>query len=216
MALENFSDLTFRDIIGDYSDVLLAVLAGFVLAIALFLGYNYYTEERIIVETKRTQLYLESIAKEGEKPQVTINNLKGILTDLGDPADSAYPNLTHFHLAKLYLQKENYMSAIDSLRLIIKDPYNDYFQSLAAYRLASLHLNRNQIDIAKNVVDSVEWLEDFTELVYNLRGNINYQEKEYKMAMEYWQKALDESSDELKNTYYKIKISDAISKLTIS
>ena len=214
MNLDDLNTLTAREIFFYYSKYIFAALAGILLGISLFLGYNYYQEYAIASEHKRTQLYLDAYPKPDVKASTSIANLEEVLGLLDNSKQSVYPNLVQLQLAKLYNSEGNSAKAIESLQIVIDAPFNDYFLALASYRLAILYLNNNNNQESKKIMSSLSWPTAFDEKANNLNGILSYQEKEYNNAINFWQRAFDASNDELQKTYYKIKISDAKYKLS--
>ena len=99
-----------------------------------------------------------------------------------------YSSLLNLNLSKVYVERQNYNEAINSLNWIIHNSSDVNLLNIAKVRLARLYIFNSQFDLAKNIIGTIK-SESWKLQKTILMGDLYTKENKFDLAKKEYLKA---------------------------
>ncbi len=164
-----------------------AIIGGFAVGLAGFIGYNYYQDNKLNTELATADAFL-SVIEAGEKDS------SALLTEgekfIAANSDSAYAALTALALAKEASNDKEWSKVSGYLSTAIEKAPTPEIKALASIRLARVQVQLNELDNALATL-SATLPAAFTATVEETKGDIYVKQDKKELARNAYQAAID-------------------------
>lgn len=167
------------------------VIAGIVIGIAGFVGYNQYNANQLDAQLAASERY-ETLV--GHVIDGDLDGAEFVADDLvANYADTTYAAQSKLALARLYMDQNRDQDAADTLQELLKMSADDSLQNIGRLRLASVLLYQEK---AQEVVDLLEEMDSpaFAALTNEALGDAYAMLGDYTKATEAYNRALTDPS----------------------
>ncbi|MEC7885436.1 MAG: tetratricopeptide repeat protein [Pseudomonadota bacterium] len=165
------------------------IFIGISMGILLVISYKYYEYETDKQSLKASELYYKLVLYSNDDDE--IKNISNQI--INNYSKSIYYPLTLFYLAKISHDKYDYKSAEEYLNEVINEDYNETYTTLAKIRLSRVYLSLNNYSKSLDILEDINEDSSFSEIVYELKGDIYKYKNNKNKALEFYEKALDSS-----------------------
>lgn len=164
-----------------------AIIGGFAVGLAGFIGYNYYQDNKLNTELATADAFL-SVIEAGEKDAATLitEGEKFIAAN----SDSAYAALTALALAKEAANDQEWSKVSGYLSTAIEKAPTPEIKALASIRLARVQVQLNELDAALATLSATLPVA-FTASVEETKGDIYVKQDKKELARNAYQAAID-------------------------
>lgn len=180
-----------------------AILGGFAVGLAAFVGYNYYQDEKLTTEQAASDSFQAVLEQaEGDNAQFATAGEKFI----ADNGDSSYASLTALALAKDAADNKAWDKVAGYLNTAIEKAPTAEIKAIATVRLARVQVEQAQLDTALTTLGA-QLPEAFNATVEEIKGDIYVQQDKKSLARNAYQAAIDASGASV-NPALQIKLDD--------
>jgi len=165
------------------------IFIGVSIGILIAISYKYYEYEVGNQSLKASELYYKLVLYTNDDDEV--KNISDQI--INNYSRSIYYPLTLFYLAKISHDKYDYKSAEEYLNEIIDEDYNETYTVLAKIRLSRVYLSSNNYNKSLDILKDIKEDSSFSEIVYELKGDIYKYKNNKNKALEFYEKALNSS-----------------------
>lgn len=180
-----------------------AIIGGFAVGLAGFVGYNYYQDAKLASEIEASQSF-EKVLEVADKDNAA-------LKDAGDKfiaanSDSSYSALAALALAKDASVKEDWAVAAEYLTTAVANAPSEEIKALANLRLARVQAQQSSFDAALTTL-ATPMPKAFLAMIEETKGDIYVLQGKKELARNAYQAALDEQGTEA-SPALQIKLDD--------
>lgn len=164
-----------------------AILGGFAVGLAGFVGFNYYQDSKLNAELAASDAY-QTLIEAGDKDS-------GALKAEGEKfiaanSDSSYASLTALALAKEASNEQDWTAVAGYLSTAIEKAPTLEIKALATIRLARVQVELTELDNALATL-STELPVSFSSTVDEIKGDIYVKQDKKDLARNAYQAAID-------------------------
>jgi len=159
-----------------------SVVAGVALTIGGMFGWNYYQENQLTSAEGASKIYSQ-LYKDDADPAAIVEKLNS------EYGSSVYTSLAALTAAKNSCE-DNKTDACINLLKSATESSQDSVATIAKIRLARTLISTGKLDEAKNII-SASMPKSYESLISELNGDIHYAKKEFKLAREAYDKAIE-------------------------
>ncbi len=164
-----------------------SMIAGLVIGLAGFVGYNYYQEQQLAEQQQTADSYIANMELADKNPEEFIQKAQAFISE---HKDSSYASLTALAMAKSVLSHKGYSQAAKFLQTAIENAPNTGIQAIATIRLARLQTQLKQYDDAlANLAKPMP--KSFTASIEENKGDIYVLQSKNDLARAAYQAAID-------------------------
>lgn len=171
-----------------WKDYGLSTIAGVVIAILIVLGWQYYQRAEVAKHDRASVAYQTFIAAQMSSDTARAQSAANVL--LSEYKGSAYAQLTQFWLARMAVDKSQYVQATAYLNDIVRTSKESGWRDIARIRLARIDLAQNNAKQALLQLQSVT--SAYVGLANVVRGDAYVQLKQMTQAKTAYHQALKE------------------------
>ena len=113
---------------------------------------------------------------------------------LSNHSGSIYAVLTKFSLSKQEFENKNYSLARKYLEQIIDANASDTYNSLASIKIALIHMQEKEYELALNNLENVEMKDAFRQILSETKGDIYKYMGDAEKSFKYYNEAIDASA----------------------
>lgn len=159
-----------------------SVVAGVALTIGGMFGWNYYQENQLTSAEGASKIYSQ-LNKDDADPAAIVEKLNS------EYGSSVYTSLAALTAAKSSCEDNKTDACIDLLKSATESS-QDSVATIAKIRLARTLISTGKLDEAKNIL-SANMPKSYESLISELNGDIHFAKKEFKLAREAYDKAIE-------------------------
>ncbi|MEH6456203.1 MAG: tetratricopeptide repeat protein [Cocleimonas sp.] len=159
-----------------------SVVAGVALTIGGMFGWNYYQENQLTSAEGASKIYSQ-LYKDDADPAAIVEKLNS------EYGSSVYTSLAALTAAKNSCEDNKTDACIDLLKSATESS-QDSISIIAKIRLARTLISTGKLDEAKSII-STSMPKSYESLISELNGDIHYAKKEFKLAREAYDKAIE-------------------------
>jgi predicted negative regulator of RcsB-dependent stress response len=163
-----------------------SIIAGLVIGLSAFVGFNYYKDVKLEAELAASTAYLELQKTAASAPTEFVTNAQQYIVN---HQDSSYVSLTALALAKDAVSHADWSAAEKHLNTAIEKSTDDGIKAIAVLRLARVQIQNEQIDNALTTL-SQPLPEAFTANVEETKGDAYLLQGKKELARNSYQVAL--------------------------
>lgn len=160
----------------------ISVAAGVALAIAGMFGWNSYQENQLTSAEGASKIYAQ-LDKDDADPAAIIEKINS------EYGSSVYASLAALNAAKSSCEDNKTEICIDLLKTATESS-QDSVATIAKIRLARTLISTGKLDEAQTILSS-NLPKSYESLVSELNGDIHFAKKEFKLAREAYDKAIE-------------------------
>lgn len=162
------------------------IIAGLVIGLAGFVGFNFYKDNKLAEEVARSDAY-QAVIEQSDKDAAEF-------TKVGDEfittnANTSYAALTALSLAKESASHKDWAQAAKYLSTAIESAPNEGIKAIATVRLARVQIQLNELDKAL-VTLSAKLPESFNASVEEIKGDAYLKQGKAELARTAYQAAI--------------------------
>lgn len=165
----------------------ISVVAGIGLTIAGMFGWNSYQESKLTSAEGASRIFSQINDDEADPAAI----VKKLSDEYGS---SVYTSLAALNAAKSSCEDNKTDACIELLKTATKSP-QDSIATIAKIRLARTLISAGKLDEAKSIL-SAKHPKSYESLISELNGDIHYAKKEYKLAREAYDKAINSAGNQ--------------------
>jgi len=180
-----------------------AVIAGLVIGLGGFIGFNLYKDHKLEQETQVADAYQSIVENAAQDSSTFANSAKTFIAENGD---SSYVTLTAFALAKTAVDAKDWPEAEKQLTLAAEKAQDAGIKSIALVRLARVLIQQEKYaealaELGKSTPTS------FLASVEELKGDVYLAQGKKELARNAYQAALD-ADNQAGNQALQMKLDD--------
>lgn len=162
------------------------LIAGLVIGLGSFIGFNYYQDNKLNQELALSDAYQTMIEKSADDSNDFITQGQ---TFVADNNNSAYASLTALALAKESAKHEDWSQSQKQLLIAIENAPNEGIKSIATLRLARVQLQQEAYDDALATLEApiasafIDQVEEIKGDAYLLQGKKDQARAAYQTAI---------------------------------
>ena len=164
-----------------------AIIAGLVIGLGGFIGFNLYQDHKIEQETKVADAYQAIVEDAAEDSATFAEAAKAFIAENGD---SSYVALTAFALAKTAADAKDWVEAEKQLSLAADKAPEEGIKGIALVRLARVLVQQEKYAEALDVLGK-PMPASFVAAVEELKGDVYLAQDKKELARNAYQAALD-------------------------
>jgi len=187
------------------------IIAGLVIGLAGFVGFNYYKEynlEQELAASNAYQAVLENASKDSESFATQGEKF------IADNATSSYASLTALSLAKESANANDWPQVEKHLSVAIEKATDAGIKAIATTRLARVQIQQGNIDQALTTL-SAQLPESFKASVEEIKGDAYLKQDKKDLARNAYQAALDADGQNT-NPSLQMKLDDLAENINLS
>ncbi len=180
-----------------------SLIAGLVIGLAGFVGFDYYQEHQLAQQQQTADTYIANMDLAEKKPEEFTKQAQAFINE---NKDSSYASLTALAMAKNVLSHQDYQQAAKYIQTAIDKAPNEGIKAIATLRLAQLQTQLAQYDVAlSNLAKPMP--KSFIASIEEAKGDIYVLQGKNDLARTAYQTAID--NDGLKaSSSLQMKIDD--------
>ncbi|QCI21870.1 tetratricopeptide repeat protein [Buchnera aphidicola (Hyadaphis tataricae)] len=118
-----------------------------------------------------------------------------------------YGTLTSMFLAKTYITHNDFNAALIQLNNSLKYTEEENLKNILKIKIATINMQINQYDTAIKMIETLS-KKGWKNIIYNLKGDLFFQQKKIQEAIKYWKKSLSEETSNASKKLIKMKINE--------
>ena len=166
-----------------------AIIAGLVLGFAGFIGYGYYTENKLQQEVNTSEAYQNVVELSTGDEKAYLAAGEKFIEENGD---SSYSALTALALAKEAASHKDWTQVASYLTTAIKKSTNPGMKAIASIRLARVQIELAQYDNALTTL-AATLPASFKASIEEVKGDAYLKQEKVELARNAYQAAIDAS-----------------------
>ena len=188
-----------------YSSIITLCLSVMVLIIA---GYRYWGFHEAKVTGQASSTYEQMLVAFSNQ------NIKAVKAHANhlvkNFSNTIYADAAHLTLAKLYVSKDKFDSAIDELDVVAQKGHLPALQQIARLRIARLYNQNKSYDAALKQLEIVND-KSYLSVIDELKGDIYAETGQYKQALDQYKVAMEVAKQNgMANLFLEMKSNDLL------
>ena len=163
------------------------ILALLLIASLSYAGWTFYSKHKMNQIYAASSMY-DSLLLQQQNPKQLINTGNEILKQY---PSTVYANFAAFILASQYVNQDNLVAAKTSLQWVISNAENPLLIVIAQNRIAIILISEGKPEQAIKLLSNVSKKSIFSPFVNAIRGQAYAKMGDNKLALQYWNSALD-------------------------
>lgn len=188
-----------------------AIIVGLVLGFGGFIGYGFYTENKLQNELQISESYQEVIALAGEDNKEFRDAAAKFITE---NTTSNYSGLAALSLAKDAATHKDWVEVEKQLNIAINNTSEVGIKAIATLRLARVQIQTEQYEAALTTL-AQPIPESFKASVEETKGDVYLKQENADLARNAYQAAVDASGDNV-NPTLKMKLDDLAQNIVLA
>lgn len=180
-----------------------AIIAGLVIGLGAFIGFNMYKENKLEKELLASESYLTMLESVEKDDSTLATQAKAFIAD---NTDSGYAMFTALMLAKNASEEGKWEQAETHLTQAITLSVDKNIKAIATLRLARVQIQLEKYDQALKML-STELPEAYSANVEEIKGDIYLKQSKNELARNAYQAAID-GAGEGGNSALQMKLDD--------
>lgn len=164
-----------------------AILGGFAVGMAAFVGYNFYQDSKLDAELSTADQF-QTVIEGAEKDGATLKASGEAF--IAANSESSYASLTALALAKEAANEQDWASVQTYLTTAVEKAPTAEIKALATIRLARVEVELNELDKALTTL-SATLPASFAALVEEVKGDVYVKQDKKDLARNAYQAAID-------------------------
>ncbi len=162
------------------------IIAGLVIGLAGYIGFNFYKDGKLAEEIARSDAY-QMVLEQSDKDSAGFRAAGD--TFISDNAKTSYASLTALSLAKEAASHKDWAKTASYLATAIENAPNDGVKAIATIRLARVQIQLAEFDQALTTL-STKLPESFTASVEEIKGDAYLKQGKTELASTAYQAAI--------------------------
>jgi predicted negative regulator of RcsB-dependent stress response len=118
-----------------------------------------------------------------------------------------YGTLTSIFLAKKYIAHNDFNAALIQLNNSLQYTEEENLKNILKIKIAAINMQINQYDTAIKMIETLS-KKGWKNIIYNLKGDLFFQQKKIQEAIKCWNKSLSEETSNASKELIKMKINE--------
>jgi len=180
-----------------------SIIAGLIIGLGGFIGYNLYQDHKLEQETAIADAYQAVVEKAAEDSSTFTQSAREFIEANGD---SGYVSLTALALAKTAADAKDWPEAAKQLSLAAEKAQAEGIKSIALVRLARVLIQQEKYTEALDVL-AKPMAASFVAAIEELKGDVYLAQDKKELARNAYQAALD-AEGQAGNQALQMKLDD--------
>ena len=163
---------------------------GVLIGVLIPLAWNYNQYLEVEKNLTASELYYKAINIENSEEVITSSAEQILLNHPG----SIYEVLIKFMLSKQEFENKNYTLARNYLEQIIDADASNTYNSLASIKIALIHIQEKEYELALNNLENVEMKKAFKQILSETKGDIYKYMGDMEKSIKYYNEAIAASA----------------------
>lgn len=188
-----------------------SLIAGLVIGLSGFIGFNYYKDYQLEQELSTAEAYQTVLENNAEDSKAFVAEGEKFIIAHGD---SSYASLTALSLAKEAANEKDWAKVETQLKVAMEKAKNDGIKAIATTRLARVQIQQEQLDAALSTL-SAPLPASFKATVEEIKGDVFIKQGKKDLARNAYQAAIDEKGQSV-TPDLRMKLDDLTENINLS
>ena len=188
-----------------------SLIAGLIIGLSGFVGFNYYKDYQLDKELATSDAYQVMLESSASDNKAFVAEGEKFITEHGE---SSYASLTALSLAKEAANEKDWPKVESHLNTAIERAKNEGIKAIATTRLARVQVQQEQLDKALATLSS-QLPASFKATVEEIKGDIYIKQGKKDLARNAYQAAIDEKGQSV-TPDLRMKLNDLTENINLS